>query len=59
MKSEHLEHADGEHRVVVSMTALEAVLFLRDQPVVTREVRRRIRKALTGCDDLPRGGDQP
>jgi hypothetical protein len=56
MKSRHVDD-DGpepEHRVTLSMTALEAALYLRDQPVVHAEVRARIRKALNGCDQVPK-----
>lgn len=54
MKSAHVDIQGPEHRIVIDMTALEAALFLKDQPVVRREIRRRIRKALSGCGDAPR-----
>lgn len=46
----HVTTDEVEHRVLVSMTTLEAELWLRRQPLVTAEARRRIAAALSGCD---------
>ena len=59
MKAAHIDDADvvhfHEHRIVLDMTALEAQLFLDDQPTVRREVRRRLRSLVVGCDHAPKG----
>ena len=47
-----------EHRVVITLTALEARLYLDDQLTVRREMRRGVRTALHGCDHAPKGTPQ-
>ena len=59
MKIEHTEVCQEEHRVTISLTALEARLLLDDQPTVRREMRRGIRARLSGCDHAPKGEPKP
>lgn len=44
------DEAAAEHRILVNLTPLEAELWLRDQSVVRREIKRRLRAALSGCE---------
>ena len=54
MIAKHDDTNKEEHRVTISLTVLEALLFLADQPTVCRELRRLTRVSLAGCDQRPK-----
>ena len=47
---EHIVGVPNEHRIVVSMTMMEADLFLRQQPTLMRALREYVLGEVNGCE---------